>query len=146
MNPTPLRSLTRSAAVPSLRSARVIGRALGRPEMFRTHTPETTDGTNEVLRCSFCQKSQSDVRKLIAGPHVFICDECVDVCVDIIAGDQQREQPVAIDPEPSVRSSITVSCVLCQMPTPADDALVIRNRGFLCPGCVGEIEAAAAEG
>ena len=114
--------------------------------MFRTHTPETTDGTNEVLRCSCYDQRQSDVGKLIAGPHVFMCDECVDVCVDIIASDPQKEQPVAIDPEPPARSSITVSCALCQMPTPADDALVIRNRGFLCPGCVGEIEAAAAEG
>src|ERR1044071_2368157 len=39
----------------------------------------------EVLRCSFCSKSQSEVRKLIAGPAVYICDECVDVCQEIIA-------------------------------------------------------------
>jgi hypothetical protein len=37
-----------------------------------------------VLYCSFCGKSQHDVGKLIAGPTVFICDECVDVCSDII--------------------------------------------------------------
>ena len=42
---------------------------------------------NEILRCSFCNKDQNDVRKLIAGPTVFICDECVDVCNDIIADD-----------------------------------------------------------
>src|SRR6202142_2995111 len=42
-------------------------------------------GENEVLRCSFCNKDQNDVRKLIAGPTVFICDECVEVCNDIIA-------------------------------------------------------------
>ena len=38
----------------------------------------------EILRCSFCNKDQNDVRKLIAGPTVFICDECVDLCNDII--------------------------------------------------------------
>lgn len=43
------------------------------------------------LHCSFCQKHQSDVRKLIAGPTVFICDECVDVCNDIIADDNRFE-------------------------------------------------------
>src|SRR5438876_8397031 len=43
------------------------------------------NGESEVLRCSFCNKDQNDVRKLIAGPTVFICDECVDVCNDIIA-------------------------------------------------------------
>jgi len=37
-----------------------------------------------VLYCSFCGKSQHEVRKLIAGPTVFICDECVDLCTDII--------------------------------------------------------------
>ena len=45
----------------------------------------------EVLRCSFCNKDQNDVRKLIAGPTVFICDECVDVCNDIIADDNRSE-------------------------------------------------------
>src|SRR5882757_10032224 len=38
----------------------------------------------QVLYCSFCGKSQHDVSKLIAGPTVFICDECVDICSDII--------------------------------------------------------------
>ena len=45
----------------------------------------------EVLRCSFCNKDQNDVRKLIAGPSVFICDECVEVCNDIIADDSRLE-------------------------------------------------------
>src|SRR6187551_3408886 len=43
----------------------------------------------EILRCSFCNKDQNDVRKLIAGPTVFICDECVEVCNDIIADDNR---------------------------------------------------------
>ena len=41
------------------------------------------DGKN-TLYCSFCGKSQHEVRKLIAGPTVFICDECVELCMDII--------------------------------------------------------------
>ena len=49
---------------------------------------ETGDDT---LRCSFCNKSQREVRKLIAGPTVFICDECVDICLDIIAEDRKDE-------------------------------------------------------
>ena len=48
-------------------------------------------GEPEILRCSFCNKDQSDVRKLIAGPTVFICDECVEVCNDIIADDNRFE-------------------------------------------------------
>ena len=46
-----------------------------------------TDG----LKCSFCNKSQRDVRKLIAGPTVYICDECVDICLDIIAEERESE-------------------------------------------------------
>ena len=48
-------------------------------------------GEPEILRCSFCNKDQNDVRKLIAGPTVFICDECVEVCKDIIADDNRFE-------------------------------------------------------
>src|ERR1700750_3320582 len=48
-------------------------------------------GDGEILRCSFCNKDQNDVRKLIAGPTVFICDECVEVCNDIIADDNRFE-------------------------------------------------------
>ncbi|MBT4203451.1 MAG: ATP-dependent Clp protease ATP-binding subunit ClpX [Rhodobiaceae bacterium] len=43
-----------------------------------------TGESNNTLYCSFCGKSQHEVRKLIAGPSVFICDECVDLCTDII--------------------------------------------------------------
>src|SRR2546425_1490345 len=49
-------------------------------------------GENEVLRCSFCNKNQRDVRKLIAGPTVYICDECVDICLDIIAEEREPEE------------------------------------------------------
>ena len=37
-----------------------------------------------VLKCSFCNKSQHEVKKLVAGPSVYICNECVDLCQDII--------------------------------------------------------------
>ena len=46
----------------------------------------------EGLKCSFCNKSQRDVRKLIAGPTVYICDECVDICLDIIAEERESEE------------------------------------------------------
>jgi ATP-dependent Clp protease ATP-binding subunit ClpX len=44
------------------------------------------------LRCSFCGKSQDEVKKLIAGPTVYICDECVELCNDIIAEEYEREE------------------------------------------------------
>lgn len=49
------------------------------------------DNGGKLLYCSFCGKSQHEVRKLIAGPSVFICDECVDLCNDIIREEVQEE-------------------------------------------------------
>ena len=48
-----------------------------------TSSSEDNESKN-TLYCSFCGKSQHEVRKLIAGPTVFICDECVELCMDII--------------------------------------------------------------
>ena len=50
------------------------------------------DDKSKLLYCSFCGKSQHEVRKLIAGPSVFICDECVDLCNDIIREEVQESQ------------------------------------------------------
>jgi ATP-dependent Clp protease ATP-binding subunit ClpX len=49
-------------------------------------------GGEKLLYCSFCGKSQHEVRKLIAGPSVFICDECIELCNDIIREETQGEQ------------------------------------------------------
>lgn len=46
---------------------------------------------NGLLRCSFCGKSQNEVKKLIAGPGVYICDECIELCNDIIEEERERD-------------------------------------------------------
>ena len=46
---------------------------------------------NEDLLCSFCGKSQDEVKKLIAGPSVYICDECIQLCNEIIAEESGQE-------------------------------------------------------
>jgi len=50
------------------------------------------DDRSGNLVCSFCGKSQDEVRKLIAGPTVYICDECIDLCNDIIAEETDSEE------------------------------------------------------
>jgi ATP-dependent Clp protease ATP-binding subunit ClpX len=50
-------------------------------------------GGEKLLYCSFCGKSQHEVRKLIAGPSVFICDECIELCNDIIREESHAEAP-----------------------------------------------------
>jgi len=54
------------------------------------HGKDGSDDNGKLLYCSFCGKSQHEVRKLIAGPSVFICDECVDLCNDIIREEIQE--------------------------------------------------------
>ena len=51
-----------------------------------------SDDNGKLLYCSFCGKSQHEVRKLIAGPSVFVCDECVDLCNDIIREEIQEKE------------------------------------------------------
>ena len=50
------------------------------------------DTSTEILKCSFCGKSQKQVKKLIAGPGIYICDECVELCNDIIDEETKQEQ------------------------------------------------------
>jgi ATP-dependent Clp protease ATP-binding subunit ClpX len=54
----------------------------------------------DTLRCSFCGKSQNEVKKLIAGPTVYICNECIDICIEIISDDAQQEAAQTRPPLP----------------------------------------------
>ena len=59
--------------------------------MSRDRSDRSDD--DKLLYCSFCGKSQHEVRKLIAGPNVFICDECVELCNDIIREEMEEAAP-----------------------------------------------------
>ena len=50
-----------------------------------------SNSSDKTLYCSFCGKSQHEVKKLIAGPSVFICDECIDLCNEIIRDELPAE-------------------------------------------------------
>jgi ATP-dependent Clp protease ATP-binding subunit ClpX len=80
----------------------------------------TTKDTNGALKCSFCGKGQKEVKKLIAGPGVYICDECIDLCNDIIDEEKDRET--------SVKGTFKV-------PKPAD------IKGYLDDYVIGQVQA-----
>jgi len=67
-------------------------------------------GGEKLLYCSFCGKSQHEVRKLIAGPSVFVCDECVELCNDIIREEAQGDQSAKAG-----ASDLPVPQEICQM-------------------------------
>ncbi|GAB4282922.1 MAG: ATP-dependent Clp protease ATP-binding subunit ClpX [Coriobacteriia bacterium] len=60
---------------------------------------ERHDGRDNQLKCSFCGKPQHQVRKLIAGPNVYICDECIDLCNEIVDEEVAEELEERLGPE-----------------------------------------------
>ena len=59
--------------------------------------------TSDLLKCSFCGKSQKQVKKLIAGPGVYICDECIDLCNEIIEEELNEGSEVSLEELPKPR-------------------------------------------
>jgi ATP-dependent Clp protease ATP-binding subunit ClpX len=80
-------------------------------------TPENNDSDN-TLYCSFCGKSQHEVKKLIAGPAVFICNECVELCLDIIR--EETKSPLGLDSDGGVPKPQDIRKVL-------DDYVIGQN-------------------
>src|ERR1700760_858735 len=64
--------------------------------------------SSKILYCSFCGKSQHEVRKLIAGPSVYICDECVELCNDIIREELEEKNATARNHLPKPREIMDV--------------------------------------
>ena len=67
------------------------------------------EDSKNTLYCSFCGKSQHEVRKLIAGPTVFICDECVELCTDII---HEESRSISVKSETGVPTPKEINEVL----------------------------------
>jgi hypothetical protein len=106
----------------------------------------------QVLRCSFCNKPQDDVSELIAGPKVFICNECVAVCNDVLAETERYEKLHGQKPREHTSDGPTpwpnmIGCALCRVAIDADVGVVVGgNRGTVCADCVSAVQAARATG
>src|SRR5438045_3871681 len=85
---------------------------------------------NEQLLCSFCGKSQRQVKKLIAGPGVYICDECIDLCNEII--DEELTAPAQLDldnlPRPKDIYSVLNDYVVSQEEAKRTLAVAVYNH------------------
>ncbi len=82
------------------------------------------------LTCSFCGKNQDDVRKLIAGPTVYICDECIELCNDIIAEEWEEEKSKGVGelPKPAEIKSILDQYVISQERAKKSLAVAVHNH------------------
>jgi hypothetical protein len=96
----------------------------------------------EGVKCSFCGKHQDEVRKIIAGPNVYICDECIDLCNDIIEQECEAEEGRGEPPPPSESLATSAACIVCCLPKPMEEVVPLPERGFICAGCVEAVRTA----
>ena len=82
------------------------------------------------LQCSFCGKSQEDVRKLIAGPTVYICDECIELCNDIIAEELEEERGKSLGdlPKPAEIKAVLDQYVIGQERAKKTLSVAVHNH------------------
>jgi len=89
----------------------------------------TKEHSNQTLYCSFCGKSQHEVVKLIAGPAVFICNECVDLCIDIIREENKERDTKAVGtPSPRDIAATLDSYVIGQAQAKKVLAVAVHNH------------------
>ena len=108
---------------------------------------------NDGLRCSFCNRAQNDVRRLIVAPAANICDECVETCVDTILAGAKAEENASDSAEAPRWHSIAARlgrkpgvCSLCGREGFSEILLPIEDRGLLCGECADAIEGTLARG
>src|SRR5216117_2301678 len=99
---------------------------------------------NGTLKCSFCGKSQNDVRKLIAGPTVYICDECIELCNDIIAEEWEEEKSRELRslPKPAESKNVLDQYVIGQDRAKKILAVAVHNhyKRIEAGSAAGEVE------
>jgi hypothetical protein len=111
----------------------------------KSHQPPDPPPPRQPLRCSFCNKSQRDVEKLIAGPGVYICCECVEICNEIVADDRLIEpaeggRPTLVPKaEVEPEAAAPVRCALCRMLWPIEGSVSFPDRGWLCRPCLDAV-------
>lgn len=95
------------------------------------------DDAARATGCSFCSRSREEVRKLVAGPSVHICDECVEICRGILAED--REDRTKTGPDAPVEE--TRLCGICMEERESDELIFLPHAAYMCASCLEEIQA-----
>jgi hypothetical protein len=104
------------------------------------HVPRVDDDTKHSS-CSFCGKNQSEVRKLVAGPSVHICDECVELCKNIVAEDADVSDSDKAKKAAKAKSKTNRLCGICMEPRETDELIFLPHAAYMCAGCLEEIQA-----
>lgn len=107
-------------------------------EKWEIHVPRFSD-EEKIIACSFCGKTQHDVRTLIAGLSVHICDECVGLCDQILTNKNVKESEAVR--QPANNSSAERLCGICMEPRERDELIFLPHAAYMCAGCLEDIQA-----
>jgi ClpX C4-type zinc finger len=107
---------------------------------------QSTAEPQPLVVCSFCGKDQNQVGKIIAGPAVFICDECIDLCNDIIMEECEHEsKETAVETAPAQESD-EIACAVCRGLYPAQELYEpTPEEALFCESCLAEIKRLAED-
>ena len=94
---------------------------------------------NKLLSCAFCGKNQNEVRKLIAGQSVHICNECVQVCDEILTKENVDEAEK--DLKAATSSTEERLCGVCMEARETDELIFLPHAAYMCAGCLEELQA-----
>ena len=106
-------------------------------DRWESQVPQFTDD-NKLLICSFCGKNQNEVGKLIAGPSVHICSECVRTCDEILIKenvDGAAAELATVSGAPEERL-----CGICMEARETDELIFLPHAAYMCAGCLEEIQ------
>jgi ClpX C4-type zinc finger len=106
---------------------------------WESHIPTFVD-ENKHLTCSFCGKNQQEVRKLIVGPSVHICDECVKLCSGIVAAEVDAVEAEPIGNAGRAKSKENRLCGVCMEPRETDELIFLPHAAYMCAGCLEELQ------
>jgi hypothetical protein len=102
-----------------------------------SHVPKVSE---KEANCSFCGKKADEVQKLIAGPAVHICDECVKLCGDIVAEEAGHDTAAKSKKPSSKDAQADRLCGICMEPRETDELIFLPHAAYMCPGCLEDIQ------
>jgi len=106
-------------------------------DKWESQVPHFADD-NKLLTCSFCGKNQNEVAKLIAGPSVHICNECVHTCDEILT------QETVAAPENTLKAPAGAAeerlCGICMEARETDELIFLPHAAYMCATCLEDIQ------
>lgn len=109
-------------------------------DQWESRIPRFADEVKQIV-CSFCGKNQREVRKLIAGPSVHICEECVKLCSGIIAEELEAGKGSGAKSKHSPSDAKEERlCGICMEPRETDELIFLPHAAYMCAGCLEDIQ------